>query len=110
MVAVALVRREGLRGRPWTALVLPAVETADHRGHVGVPDRLHGLRGERRPDTAGAVDDDRSLLVGELPLDLELELAPRQEDRSRDRSLLVLVGLAHVEQGHLAEQRLHVCG
>ena len=65
-------------------------------------------KAERTP--AGAVDDDRARLVGELALDLELEVAPGQVDGARDGALLVLVGLADVEEGDAAglEQRLRV--
>ena len=80
LVAVALGRRERLRSRPGTVVVLPLVESADHRLHVGVPQVTHGLGGEGRPDSPGAVDDDRRRLVGQLPLDLELEVATGQVD------------------------------
>ena len=54
-------------------------------------------KAERTP--AGAVDDDGRRLVGELPLHLELEVAPGQVDGVGDGALLVLVGLPDVEEG-----------
>ena len=59
LVAVALGRRQGLRRRPGAVVVLPLVEPADHRLHVGVAEVAHGLGGEGRAHPAGAVDDDR---------------------------------------------------
>ncbi len=56
-----------------------------------------GLGGERRPNAAGAVDDDRRRLVGDPVLDLRFEVAARNVDRTGQRTFLVLVGLTHVE-------------
>ena len=110
LVAVALGRGQGLGSRPGSAVVLPLVEPADQRLHVGVAEVLHGLGREGRPHPAGAVDDDRARLVGQLALDLELEVAPGQVDGVGDGALLVLVGLADVEErdAALLEQRLRV--
>ena len=102
LVAVALGRGEGLRRRPGAAVVLPLVEAADQRLHVGVAEVAHGLGGEGRAHAAGAVDDDRAGLVGQLALDLELEVAPGQVDGAGDGALLVLVGLPDVEEGDAA--------
>jgi hypothetical protein len=76
LVAVALVGRQGLGRRPRTALVLPPVEAPDERDRVLVAELGHGVGGEGRPDAAGAVDDHRGVLVGQLSLDLELQVAP----------------------------------
>jgi hypothetical protein len=62
-----------------------------------VAELLQRLRGERRTHTTGAVDDHRRGLVGHPVLDLGLEVAARDVDRAGQRALLVLVGLAHVE-------------
>ena len=50
-----------------------------------------------RADAAGAVDDDRRGLVGQPALDLRLEVAAGDVHGARDRALVVLVGLADVE-------------
>ncbi len=50
LVAVALVGGEGARRRPRPAVVLPAVEAAGHRGHVGVAELAQRLGRERRAD------------------------------------------------------------
>ena len=97
LVAVALLRGERPGGGPGPALVLPPVEPADHRGHVGVAELLHGLGGERRADAAGAIDHHVGRLVGDPALDRGLEVAPGQVDGAGQGALLVLVGLAHVE-------------
>ncbi len=110
LIAVALGRGERLGRRPRAALVLPLVEPADHRLHVGVPRSAIVLAAKAERTPAGAVDDDRRRLVGQLALDLELEVAPGQVDGVGNGALLVLVGLAHVEEGHAAalEQGLRV--
>ena len=97
LVAVALIGGEVLGDAPVAALVLPLVEAAGHRGDVGVAELGERLGRERRPDAGGAVDQDLGVLVGDLVLDVRLELAPGDEDGARDRALGVLVGLAHVE-------------
>ena len=99
LVAVALRRGQRLGRRPGPPVVLPLVEPADQGLHVGVAEVAHGLGREGRAHAPGAVDDDRARLVGELALHLELEVAARQVDRVGDGALLVLVGLADVEEG-----------
>ena len=97
--------------RQFAALVLPAVEPADHRDRVLVAELLERPSGERGPDAAGAHDDDRLRLVGDATLDLRLEVAPGQEHRAGHRALLELVGLADVEQGRtVGEQLLRLGG
>ena len=98
LVAVALVRGERAGGRPVAALVLPAVEAAVHRYDVGVAELSERVCGEGRPHTTGAHDDDGLVAVGDPVLDAGLEVAPWYVDRTWDRPLLVLVGLADVEQ------------
>ena len=100
-VAVVPVALLGVsdRGRdPVAAFVLPAAEAAGHRHDVGVAELLERLGRERRAGAARAVDDDRRVLVGELGLDLALEVAAGDEHRAGDRALLVLVLLADVEE------------
>ena len=105
-VTVALFGVEH-RGRdPVAALVLPAAEAAGHRHDVGVAEVLQRLGRERRAVAAGAVDDDRRVAVGELVLGLGLEVAPGDEHRAGDHSLLELVLLAHVEEGGVVEPGL----
>ena len=110
LVSVALVGREGLRGAPRAALVLPAVEPADKRHHVGVAEIGHGLGGEGGAHPGGAVDHDGRRLVGEPALDLELEMSPRQVDGAGDGALLVLVGFADVEEHDRTQPRLDLVG
>ena len=97
LVAVALLGAELRRRLQVASLVLPTPEAAGHRRRAGVAELLHRLDRERGAHTAGAVDDDRGVLVGELVLDLGLEVAARDVDRAGDRALLVLVGFADVE-------------
>ena len=97
LVAVALLTRESARGDPLATLVLPLVEPAGHGDDVGVAEVLQGLGCEGRAHTAGAVDDDRRRTIGDMGLDLRLQVAPRKVDSAREGPLLVLVGLPHVE-------------
>ena len=110
LVAVALGRGQGPRRGPGPAVVLPLVEAADQRLHVGVAELAQGLGGERRTHATGAVHDDRPALVGQLALHLELQVAAGQVDGVGDGALLVLVGLAHIEEGRatLAQDLLRV--
>ncbi len=98
LVAVALSRVEGLWGLPVATFVLPAVEAAFHRDHLGVVERLEGLRRERGADAARAHCHDPGVLRRDPVLDVALELAARDVDRAGDRALFVLVGLTHVEE------------
>ncbi len=98
LVAVALLVAQDLRRRPRTALVLPAVEPARHRGDVRIAELGERLRGEDRPHASGAVDDDGRVLVREVRLDLELERAPWHVNGATDGALGVLLRLAHVEE------------
>ena len=63
LVAVALLGRQRLRHLPVAALVLPLVEPAGDRDHVGVAEVVQRLGRERRAGAAGAVDDDGRRLV-----------------------------------------------
>ncbi len=96
-VAVALVGAEHHRQVPRATLVLPAPEAARHRHDIGVPELLQRAGGERRANSSGAVHDDRYRLVGELVLDLRLEMAAWDVDGTGERALVVLVRLADVE-------------
>ena len=82
----------------------------DHRGDVGVAQLLEGLGGEGRAHAAGAVDDDGRVLSGIRPSIGELEVAPGHVDRAGHGPLLVLVGLAHVEQRVVIEARGDLVG
>ena len=97
LVAVALVGGQGDRHPPRPALVLPLAEAAGHRHDVGVAEVLEGLGGEGGADAAGAVDDDRRVVVGQAALDLALQVAPGDVERARQGALVVLVGLPDVE-------------
>ena len=55
LVAVALLGAEGARRLPLAALVLPLVEAAGHRDHVGVAELGQRLGREGRAHAAGAV-------------------------------------------------------
>ena len=98
LVAVALLGRQRGRDLPVAVLVLPLVEAADHRHDVGVPELLEALRRERRAGAAGAVDDQRGVVVRDPTLDGGLQRSPGDVERIGKGALLVLVGLADVER------------
>ena len=106
MIPVSLLRGQRRRRDPRPPLVLPAAEAARHRDDVGIAELLQRLGRERRPRAAGAVHDDGSVTVGELVLDLALEVSTGDEHRARNGSLLELVQLAHVEERDIAEATL----
>ena len=97
LVAVALVGGERDGHLPGAALVLPLAEAAGHRHDVGVAELLQGLGGEGRAHAAGAVDDDGGVVVGDLALDLALEVAAGDVEGAGQGALVVLVGLPDVE-------------
>ena len=98
LVAVALFGCQHLRNAPLPALVLPAVESAHHRHHIGVAELLERPGSERGAHPTGAHRHHRHRLVGDLALDLALEVAPGKEHGPRHGSLFELVGFSHVEQ------------
>ena len=98
VVPVALLRAEHGGRFPWPPLVLPAVEAAGHADDVRVPELSQRLSGENAPDPAGAVNDDWGVGVGDLPRQLQLEVATRDVEGVPQRALLELVRLAHVER------------
>ena len=120
LIALALGVIEHLRHRPPAPLVLPAVEAAAHRDDVAIAEFAEGFRRESRAGTAGAVDDDRTLLVGDAPFDLQFEHAAGQVDGPVERAGGVLVRFPHVEEDgvvsalgdiggrRLADLRFHV--
>src|SRR5882724_3346034 len=110
VVAVALLGGEDGRRDPRSALVLPTSEATGHRDHVVVAEILERLGRERAARSAGAIDDDRRVAVGELVLDLALEMPARNEHRAGNHPLLVLVELAHVEERRTAETGLGLDG
>ena len=97
LVPVVLLGGERRRLLPRPSFVLPAPESAVHRLRAGVAELLHRLHGERRSHAAGAVHDDRCVLVGDAAFDLGFEVAARDVDGAGDRAFVVLVGLADVE-------------
>ena len=98
LVPVALLWAQGARGAPVASLVLPPVEASLHGDHVGVAKLLEGVGGERRPHPAGAHHDDGLVTVGHPVLDVGLQVAPGDVQRVGNGPLLVLVGLADVEE------------
>ena len=80
LVTVALFRGEHARCFPGKALVLPAVETAGHADDVGVTELSEGLSCERAADPAGAVDDDRCVVVRYAARNLDLQETTRDVD------------------------------
>src|SRR5690606_498426 len=97
LVAVALLGGEAAGRLPLPALVLPLVEAAGHRDDVLVAELGQRLRRERGADAGGAVDDDLRRLVRHPALDGALEGAAGDVERAGDGPLLVLLGLADVE-------------
>ena len=97
LVPVPLVGGEVARCRPVAALVLPLVEPAGDGDDVGVAELGEGLGGEGGAGAAGAVHHERGRLVGDPALDARLERAAGDVDGAGDGALLVLVGLADVE-------------
>src|SRR2546428_10047790 len=101
-VTLRLLRREARRRRPRLARILPAVEPAGHGDHVGVPELLQSVRGHRRTDAAGAIEDRRFVLFGETILGPLLEIALRNVDRARNVARVPLVLLANVAELNVA--------
>ena len=106
LVAVALVGGEGLGALPVAALVLPLVEAAVHRDRVCVAELLERLHRKGRAHPARTHHDHLRVPVGHAVLDVGLELPAGYVDRSGDRALLVLVGLADVEEDVAIGQEL----
>ena len=109
MVAVALLGRRAtagvIHGRPsfFQRPKPPRIDTTSR-----VAELLQRLGRERGAGAARAVHDDRRVAVGELVLDLALEVAARDEHRAGDHPLLVLVELADVEERGVAQARFGV--
>src|SRR5216684_3485603 len=82
--------------------VLPGAEAALERGDVLVAHLLQRLGRERGPVSAGAVGDDRGLMVGYVLLDPGLEVPARNMDGAGNDALLNLVLLADVDHDRLA--------
>ena len=106
LVAVALIGRQGAGPRPGPPLVLPLVEAAVHGHHVGVAHLLERHRREGGAHPARAHGHQRGGPVRDPVLDARLELASGDVHGAGDGALLVLVGLAHVEQGPALGQQL----
>src|SRR2546428_1273452 len=101
-VTLRLLRREARRRRPRLARILPAVEPAGHGDHVGVPELLQSVRGHRRTDAAGAIEDRRFVLFGETILGPLLEITLRNVDRARNVARVPFVLLANVAELNVA--------
>ena len=109
-IPVALLGSERGGRDPGTPLVLPAAEAAGDRDDVWVAELLERVGGERRPVPTGAEHHERLVLGAELRLGLGLEVPARDEHRAGDRSLVVLVLFADVEELRLAELGLGLLG
>src|SRR5262249_10851384 len=71
---------------------------AAHRADLRVPELPEGARPERAAGAARAVEDDLAVLVRDLLLHPELEVAAGDEDGARHVALRPLVGLADVHE------------
>ena len=108
LVAIALFAAQGDRRRPRAALVFPLAEAAGHADDVGETEFAERLCGKSAANAAGAIHDDRRLLVEDSRLHLRLEMTARNVDGAVQRTLVVLVGLAHVEH-HCPVGNLLLC-
>ena len=98
VVAVALLGAEHLRYGPGPALVLPLVEAAVHGGRLRIAQRLQRLGGEGRAHTPGTEHHDRCVAARKAVLDVGLQVAARDVDRTGDGALGDLVGFTHVQK------------
>ena len=103
-VALLLLLAEGDRLVPREAGRLPRLEPTGHRGHVGVAELLERLGGEERANAAGAVQDDRRVAVRDRVLDLLLDVALADVDRTREVALVPFGVLADVDDGRAGGQ------
>src|SRR5262245_46139853 len=79
-------------------IVLPLIEAAAHRIHIGVSKILEGLGGKRGTNTAGTVDDNRLTLVRQNLVSLHFQKPTGEENGFVEVALLPLVILADVEE------------
>ena len=98
-VALLLVRGQDDGRVERQAGALPLLETAGHRGDVGVAHLGEGLGGEQRADAAGAVEDHRRVAVGRDALDLLLDVGLGDVAGAGQMALLPLGRLADVDDG-----------
>ena len=97
-VAATALGVEHLGLGPRVAGLLPAGEAAGERDDIGVAEIGQRLGAEGRACAGGAGEDDAPALVRRLGLDAGLEESARDVDGLGDRALLVLIGLAHVDE------------
>src|SRR5262245_38961035 len=100
MAAVSrhLVLTDFLRSHEWQAVVLPLVEATAHGIDIGVTEVLKGFGSERRPDTSGAVDDNRLIPVRQCLVSLDFQEPARQEYGFVQMALLPFISFTHIEQ------------
>ena len=101
-VAVALLGGHPLGGDHRQPLLLPGEDAAGHRGDVLVAERLQLLGRLVGAVAAAAVEDRAGRLVGRGGGDLVAEQPRRDQLAALEVGLLVLVGLAGVDQDDVA--------
>ena len=98
VVAALLVGGQRAGDIEGEARLLPAVETTAHGANVAVAELVQGTSGQQGPGPACAVQRDRGVLVGDSVLDLDLDEALAEMERSGDVALLELAALAHIDE------------
>ena len=101
-VALALLGGHAGGGDDREALLLPGDDPAGDRGDVGVAHRLQLGGGDAGAVAGAAVDDRAGGLVGRDRADLVGEHRRRHQRATVEVGLLVLVGLARVDQDDVA--------
>ena len=97
-VASLLFDGQSVAFAPGLPGLLPSVEAALKRSHVGVAELLHHGSGEDRPVAGRAVDDDGGFAVGHLLGHGVFENAARDGDGTFDDAEEVFVGFPYVDQ------------
>ena len=108
-VALALLGGHPVRGDDRQPLLLPLDDAAAHRGDVLVAELLQLRGGDRRAVAGAAVEDRAGRLVRRRGRDFVGEQARRHQLAVLEVSLLVLVGLAGVDQDDVAAVDLLRC-
>ena len=96
-VARHLILADFLRYDERQAVVFPLREAAAHRVNVGVSEILKSLGGQSRTNPAGAVDDNRLILVRQRFVRFEFQKSAGERNGLLQVALFPFVAFADIE-------------
>src|SRR4051812_7356038 len=93
-----LIFGDFLGGDERQSVVLPFVKATAHGINLGIPKVLKCFCCECRTGTAGTIDDDRLVAIGQRFFGFYFQKTAREENRFFEMTLFPLIAFAHIKK------------